>query len=139
MSPPLEAAISPIGSQIIQLMDDAGPEINAVVQEVQQALNRLPGETPLRMDGVFDVQTSEALRRFQSTHGLDATGAINQPTIDVLNQFAPPRQPAEEVPAESFFPTGRIQEQSFAGALTRARIQEGAKQILDQADSIKDR
>lgn len=53
------------------------------VRRVQQAL-KAQGHDPGPIDGVMGPRTQEALRSFQTSQSLDATGDMNQETMDKL-------------------------------------------------------
>lgn len=113
-----------IGFGGIQFDPGAEAAPDQTVRGVQQALNRLPGGAGLREDGVFDAQTSQALRQFQHAAGLEVCGAINQPTIHALNLAVPPEAPpAGEPSGPPSGGTGLIQDQILQGALLRKQLE----------------
>lgn len=60
-----------------------------VVQDVQQQL-RILGYDPGPADGEMGTRTLAALRKFQSDHGLPATGVLDQKTLDALRVTSVP-------------------------------------------------
>ena len=59
--------------------DTSGPTVIAFQTRLRQA-----GYYNGDITGVFDLRTSVAIARFQSTHGLLGTGGIDQPTAQAL-------------------------------------------------------
>ena len=54
-----------------------------VVREAQRALND-KGFSAGAVDGVMGPHTEQALRDFQQSQGLNATGNLDQPTLSAL-------------------------------------------------------
>jgi peptidoglycan hydrolase-like protein with peptidoglycan-binding domain len=54
-----------------------------MVQQAQMQL-KVAGYDPGRVDGIFDEQTSAALRKFQASRGLPASGLLDEPTRRVM-------------------------------------------------------
>ncbi len=84
--------IGPVRPQIIQ-SQELPTQSNQTVVDVQSALNRWMNdaygpETRQRLpeDGVFDENTSGAIRFFQQNHNMEQTGIIDQRFIDALNR-----------------------------------------------------
>lgn len=77
--------IDAIGSAVITPESD-GQVNDAVVYQVQRALNEIAGWSRLPEDGALNRETSVVIARFQESHGLRATGTIDQRTIDCMNR-----------------------------------------------------
>jgi peptidoglycan hydrolase-like protein with peptidoglycan-binding domain len=54
-----------------------------MIQQAQTTL-KLVGFNPGRTDGIFDAQTSTAIRQYQVAQGIPASGLLDQPTRRVL-------------------------------------------------------
>jgi peptidoglycan hydrolase-like protein with peptidoglycan-binding domain len=54
-----------------------------MIQQAQTTL-KLAGFNPGRTDGIFDAQTSTAIRQYQVAQGIPASGLLDQPTRRVL-------------------------------------------------------
>jgi peptidoglycan hydrolase-like protein with peptidoglycan-binding domain len=54
-----------------------------MIQQAQMQL-KVAGYDPGRVDGIFDEQTSAALRKFQASRGLPASGLLDEPTRRVI-------------------------------------------------------
>jgi murein L,D-transpeptidase YcbB/YkuD len=54
-----------------------------MVQQAQMQL-KVAGYDPGRVDGIFDERTSAALREFQASRGLPASGLLDEPTRRVI-------------------------------------------------------
>ena len=48
--------------------------------ELAQSQLKIAGFDPGRVDGIFDTQTSEAVRKYQSAKGIPVSGLIDAPT-----------------------------------------------------------
>jgi peptidoglycan hydrolase-like protein with peptidoglycan-binding domain len=76
-------------SQGQQTLDmDAVPNLDQEgIKKVQDALNK-KGFDSGPVDGVVGPKTREAVRRFQDSYGIKATGQIDNQTLYALGQFA---------------------------------------------------
>ena len=54
-----------------------------MVQLAQRTL-KLAGFNPGRADGVFDVQTADAVRQYQAAQGIPVSGLLDEPTRRIL-------------------------------------------------------
>ena len=54
-----------------------------IIQQAQANL-KIAGFDPGRVDGVFDEQTANAVRRFQVANSLPPSGLLDEPTRNVL-------------------------------------------------------
>jgi peptidoglycan hydrolase-like protein with peptidoglycan-binding domain len=54
-----------------------------LIQQAQTTL-KLAGYHPGRTDGVFDAQTSTALRQYQAAQGIPVSGLLDEPTRRAL-------------------------------------------------------
>jgi peptidoglycan hydrolase-like protein with peptidoglycan-binding domain len=54
-----------------------------MIQQAQTTL-KLAGFNPGRTDGIFDAQTSTAVRQYQVAQGIPVSGLLDQPTRRVL-------------------------------------------------------
>jgi peptidoglycan hydrolase-like protein with peptidoglycan-binding domain len=54
-----------------------------MIQQAQTQL-KLAGFNPGRTDGVFDTQTADALRHYQSAQGIPVSGLLDEPTRRVM-------------------------------------------------------
>ena len=54
-----------------------------MIQQAQLQL-KVAGYDPGRADGIFDAQTSTALRKFQASKGLPVSGLLDEPTRRVM-------------------------------------------------------
>jgi peptidoglycan hydrolase-like protein with peptidoglycan-binding domain len=54
-----------------------------MIQQAQMQL-KVAGYDPGRVDGIFDAQTSEAVRKFQASNGLPTSGLLDEPTRRVM-------------------------------------------------------
>jgi peptidoglycan hydrolase-like protein with peptidoglycan-binding domain len=54
-----------------------------MIQQAQTTL-KLAGFNPGRTDGIFDAQTSTAVRRYQVAQGIPVSGLLDQPTRRAL-------------------------------------------------------
>jgi peptidoglycan hydrolase-like protein with peptidoglycan-binding domain len=54
-----------------------------MIQQAQMQL-KVAGYDPGRVDGIFDEQTSAALRKFQASRGLPPSGLLDEPTRRVM-------------------------------------------------------
>ena len=54
-----------------------------MVQQAQQYL-KTAGFNPGRVDGIFDSQTSGAVRQYQAANGIPASGLLDEPTRSVM-------------------------------------------------------
>jgi peptidoglycan hydrolase-like protein with peptidoglycan-binding domain len=54
-----------------------------MIQQAQTTL-KVAGFNPGRTDGIFDAQTSTALRQYQVAQGIPVSGLLDQPTRRVL-------------------------------------------------------
>jgi peptidoglycan hydrolase-like protein with peptidoglycan-binding domain len=54
-----------------------------MIQQAQTSL-KLAGFNPGRTDGIFDAQTSTAVRQYQVAQGIPVSGLLDQPTRRVL-------------------------------------------------------
>jgi peptidoglycan hydrolase-like protein with peptidoglycan-binding domain len=54
-----------------------------MIQQAQMSL-KLAGFNPGRTDGIFDAQTSTAIRQYQVAQGIPVSGLLDQPTRRVL-------------------------------------------------------
>ncbi|HLJ42965.1 MAG TPA: peptidoglycan-binding domain-containing protein [Candidatus Binataceae bacterium] len=61
----------------------AGNKSREEIQQVQQALNQ--NGDRVRVDGVLGRKTREAIRDFQQKNGLQASGRLDQQTLQKLN------------------------------------------------------
>jgi peptidoglycan hydrolase-like protein with peptidoglycan-binding domain len=52
--------------------------------QLAQTNLKLAGFDPGRVDGVFDVQTSTVLRKYQAANGIPVSGLLDEPTRRVL-------------------------------------------------------
>jgi len=52
--------------------------------QLAQTTLKVAGFDPGRTDGVFDAQTSAALRRYQAANGIPVSGLLDSPTRRVL-------------------------------------------------------
>ena len=50
-----------------------------MIQQAQMQL-KVAGYDPGRADGIFDEQTSSALRKFQAANGIPVSGLLDEPT-----------------------------------------------------------
>lgn len=93
-----------------RLRQDAPWEVVAQ-PEVQRAEERLKaaGFDPGPVDGVFTPQTETALREYQQTHGLQATGSLNRATEQLLlaEQIHTPRSILPETATPGSYTPGR--------------------------------
>lgn len=79
-------SIPSIGSEVIRLNPNGGTDTDSIVFQVQHALNQILAASAIEENGVFNRETENALREFQTAHNIDPpTGTINQHTIDALN------------------------------------------------------
>ena len=56
---------------------------------VQQSLNKLGAEPPLKVDGSFGLATVAAVKAFQQTKGLDVDGKVGPQTVAAIEQALP--------------------------------------------------
>lgn len=77
--------VHPIGNRSISLPDSSSRS-DQTVAEVQHTLNAINRTNELPENGIFDRNTENAIRRFQSSSGIEQTGTINPQTIDALNR-----------------------------------------------------
>ncbi|HEX9867961.1 MAG TPA: peptidoglycan-binding domain-containing protein [Candidatus Tectomicrobia bacterium] len=54
-----------------------------MIQQAQLYL-KTAGFTPGRADGIFDAQTSGAVRQYQVANGIPASGLLDEPTRNVM-------------------------------------------------------
>ena len=54
----------------------------AIITEAQQQLNKMGAR--LKVDGLLGRETTEAIKKFQSSHGLAATGRLDAATVAAL-------------------------------------------------------
>jgi peptidoglycan hydrolase-like protein with peptidoglycan-binding domain len=54
-----------------------------MIQQAQTSL-KLAGFNPGRTDGIFDTQTSTAVRQYQIAQGIPVSGLLDQPTRRIL-------------------------------------------------------
>jgi peptidoglycan hydrolase-like protein with peptidoglycan-binding domain len=54
-----------------------------MIQQAQAHL-KLAGFDPGRVDGIFDAQTSAAVRQYQAANSLPVSGLLDKPTRDVM-------------------------------------------------------
>jgi peptidoglycan hydrolase-like protein with peptidoglycan-binding domain len=54
-----------------------------MIQQAQLQL-KVAGYDPGRADGIFDEQTSAALRKFQASKGISVSGLLDEPTRRVM-------------------------------------------------------
>ncbi len=73
---------------------EAGGSVAPIYEEVlrraQEALRRRGQAVPAASDGAFDAATREAVRRFQRASRVEVTGLLDQRTLFLLLQPAPP-------------------------------------------------
>lgn len=55
--------------------------LQTMLRSISQVDSRIP---PLIPDGIYDPQTQEAVKSFQSTHGLPPTGIVDQKTWEQI-------------------------------------------------------
>ena len=84
---------------------NAGTATAATRKEAQQRLRSLAYD-PGIADGAIGAKTIAALKKFQSDHGLSATGMLDQKTLDALGVASPSAPPSQQklnsaVPAPS--------------------------------------
>lgn len=56
-----------------------GPDVVAVQLRLKEA-----GHLDSRADGIFGLKTEDAVKQFQSTHGIEATGVVDKGTLAAL-------------------------------------------------------
>ena len=54
-----------------------------MIQQAQQYL-KTAGYNPGRVDGIFDAQTSGAVRQYQAANGIPTSGLLDEPTRSVM-------------------------------------------------------
>jgi peptidoglycan hydrolase-like protein with peptidoglycan-binding domain len=54
-----------------------------MIQQAQMHL-KLAGLNPGRTDGVFDAQTADAVRQYQTANGIPVSGLLDEPTRRVM-------------------------------------------------------
>lgn len=81
-SPSAGSSASPSGRRSMASGQALDPQR---VREVQQALNDRNDGNDIAVDGVWGPDTRRALRRFQQSNGLDATGRLDSRTMAALD------------------------------------------------------
>lgn len=82
---PSSAAMSNQGNQQSSAnRSNSGVNSRQEIQQVQQALDQKGGQH-LRTDGILGPRTREALRDYQHKNGLQASGQLDQQTLQKLN------------------------------------------------------
>lgn len=78
-------SIPSIGTEVLRLIPNGATQTDSIVSQVQQALNQVAGASIIAENGIFNRDTENAIREFQTEHNIDPTGTINQQTVDALN------------------------------------------------------
>jgi peptidoglycan hydrolase-like protein with peptidoglycan-binding domain len=72
-----DTARGPVPAAVDQLL------AQDMIQQAQMTL-KVAGFNPGRTDGIFDAQTSTAVRQYQVAQGIPVSGLLDQPTRRVL-------------------------------------------------------
>jgi peptidoglycan hydrolase-like protein with peptidoglycan-binding domain len=116
--------ISPMGHHPIPI-DPEGFNTPAAIRQIQRGLNQLQEKAMVPENGQLGPETRQALQEFQKSNQLAATGEINQPTVEKLNQavLAGSSKLPEDTSGEEASPAagGRREELNLSGDLIRSK------------------